>query len=568
MGRFGIRNYTGSWAEPVPGVRPLVGSDPWRVALVLAAIVGTVCLPRVVPWWGLTAIFVVPLVVCLLARVPVRHVLARVLAILPFGLLAVVFLPWSVAGPKVEWWGVTFGLAGLQQAGTISVKLLAVALWLSYLTAATPVAGLFAALRKLRVPGLLVDILESTVRYLSVLAQEARQMLLSCKVRAGKPEGKKGSGLSPRRLGRVLSRLSGLVAGLFLRTLKRSERCQSARESRHFGPEDDGGGGEGDYDPKNEVLVQGLSFSYPGMETRALTGVSLNIPRNTRIAILGANGAGKTTLLLHFNGVHLPQSGRVTVGGLAVEGANLSRVRRRVGMVFQNPDDQVFAATVYEDVRFGPDQAGHEEAEAARLAEEALRATGLWGHRDRAPFSLSQGERKRAAIAGVLAAGADILVFDEPMASLDPAGKDEIQVLLNDLHAAGKTLVVATHDVDFAAGWADGVVLMDRGQVVAVGAPSLLVDEAAMSVTGLALPLVSRPFERLRPLVKNRSLGLDRLPANVAEAFAWLKHHFVARQEKPGSVAPVMGQRSEAGREGAEDTDLNSERDEELQNVP
>jgi cobalt/nickel transport system ATP-binding protein len=198
-------------------------------------------------------------------------------------------------------------------------------------------------------------------------------------------------------------------------------------------------------------------------------------------------------------------------------------------MVFQNPDDQVFSATVLQDVRYGPEQAGHDEATCARLAEVALQSVGLWTLRDRAPFSLSQGQRKRAAIAGVLAAGSEILLFDEPMASLDPAGKDEIQVLLNDLHATGKTLVVATHDVDFAAAWADGVILMGGGQVVAMGAPDLLVNESVMTLAGLALPLVSRPFELLRPHLKHGDLGLKRLPASIAEAYSWLRYHFVEK---------------------------------------
>lgn len=544
MGRFGIRNYAENWSEPVAGARPLIPSDRVRTAATLATITAISALPTGAPLWLPAAGLVTALAVVVAARVPFREASKRIAAILPFGLIAIGFVPFTMEGLRLEFAGVTFSEAGLRLAAVVTVKLISIALLLSYLAATTPVPRLFAALRALHMPAALVDILESTVRYLGTLAGEARQMMLACRLRAAAPvEGAPTSRW--RRLRHHFSRLASLVAGLFLRTLKRSERCEAARASRELPP-------TGDvvaltHEPRHEILIEGLCHAYPGATENALSGVTLNIPRGKRIAILGANGAGKTTLLLHINGVLLAASGRVTVGGIEVSRSTLATIRRRVGMVFQNPDDQVFAPTVLQDVRYGPEQAGHDDATCERIAREALTAVGLWTLRDRAPFSLSQGQRKRAAIAGVLAAGSDILLFDEPMASLDPAGKDEIQVLLNDLHAEGKTLVVATHDVDFAAGWADGVILMGSGQVVAMGAPDLLVNEAVMTLAGFALPLVSRPFEQLRPCVKHERLGLERLPASVAEAFAWLHFHFV---EKPRKTAGKGLGREAGGRIG------------------
>lgn len=527
MGRFGIRTYAGNWAEPVAGVRPLLKKDKTRVSAAILAIVVTACVPGLSSFWLALPLLAIPLLVLAAARVPGSHTGVRVLAVVPFGFVAVLFTPWTMPEPREEVLGLSYSIPGLHFAVMVLAKLIAAALWLSYLTATTPVPRFLKVLRDLRVPGLLVDILEGTVRYLGVLAAEGKQMLLSCRLRATSTrEGNAGIFTILRRR---FARVGTLVAGLFLRTLRRAERCAEARASREL-PEDDDGAGAGSVtneDIKNEILVEGLSYRYPGATANALSGVTLNIPRGKRIAILGANGAGKTTLLLHLNGVLPVQSGRVLVGGLEVNPKHLRTIRGRVGMVFQNPDDQVFAATVFDDVRFGPEQAGHDEETCDRMARDALEAVGLWSQRESAPFSLSQGQRKRAAIAGVLAAGSNILLFDEPMASLDPAGKNEIQVLLNDLQAAGKTLVVATHDVDFAAAWADGVILMDSGQVMAVGSPALLVSETAMQVAGLALPLVSRPFEQLRPLLKRGGLGLDRLPVNTEEAFAWLKYHFV-----------------------------------------
>lgn len=529
MGRFGIRNYESGWNASVEGVRPLLRDDAARTTTTIGAIAATACLPvDANPWLGVAALLP-PAVVVLCARVPVQLVGARLLAVLPFGIFTVMFLPWVGEGPREPFYGISYRPEGLRLAGSASVKLLSAALWLSYLSATTPAFRLLAALHQLRVPGMVVDILGSTLSYLALLAGECRQMLLSCRLR--------GTGNASRKTvtGRF-SRLASLVAGLFLRTLKRGERCQTARASRELGggegPLENSGEGVAGKGMGEEILIEGLSYTYPGAEDCALRGVTLSIPRGRRIAILGANGAGKTTLLLHCNGGLQAQSGRIAVGGRLVERGTLSAIRRRVGMVFQNPDDQVFAPTVGEDVAYGPEQAGDDVGEVDRKCEEALRAVGLWSKRDRAPFSLSQGERKRAAIAGVLAAGAETLLFDEPMASLDPAGKDELQVILNDLHAEGRTLVAATHDVDFAAGWADGVVLMESGQVVAAGAVSLLADESAMSVAGLALPQVSRPFELLRPHLKGGGMQMGRLPVNVEEAYAWLREQFSGRRER------------------------------------
>lgn len=533
MGRFGLSSDAMLWSRPDSRVRPLISKDPLRVLFVFLAVFGTGLLPRQPVWWSVIPSLLVPLAFVALSRVEWKQVRDRVLAVVPFGFLAIMFLPWTGGGPHMHLWGLSFSRPGLLLAAGISVKLASIALWLAYLAGTTPVPRLLSALRVLRVPGPLVDILSATLRFLAVFSREVKTMLLSCRLRSSPmAESRVPWGL---RLRRTLSRLASLLAGLLIRVLKRSERCSQALAARTSGP-----GGAPAEEPGLGIEIQGLSFRYPGGKANALTGVSLAIPGRSRIAILGANGAGKTTLLLHLNGVHLPQSGRVSVGGIEVAGPHLARIRRLVGMVFQNPDDQVFAATVAEDVRYGPEQAGWDEETIEKVVSDSLKAVGLAAERETPPFSLSQGQRKRAAIAGVLACGAEVLVLDEPMASLDPAGKDEIHVLLNDLHAAGKTLVVATHDVDFAAGWADVVILMDRGQVVAVGGPGLLVNEAAMNVAGLSLPLVSRPFERLRPLVKSRDLGLERLPANIGEAFAWLKRHFAPDRATGTPGEPVV----------------------------
>lgn len=191
---------------------------------------------------------------------------------------------------------------------------------------------------------------------------------------------------------------------------------------------------------------------------------------------------------------------------------NISKIRFRVGVVFQNPDDQVFSPTVWEDVAFGPGNMGLSDEEIRQRSETALAAVGMRNEKNKAPHHLSYGQKKRVAIAGVLAMQPDIVILDEPMSYLDPKGKDEVAALLQALHFLGKTILVATHDVDFACEWADQVILMKEGEVIASGGTELLVDRQWIDAANLHFPRVARPFA-LVP-----GLKLDRLPKNEKEA--------------------------------------------------
>ncbi len=239
------------------------------------------------------------------------------------------------------------------------------------------------------------------------------------------------------------------------------------------------------------VDVENLAFAYPDGR-QVLFGVSLRVGPGERVALLGPNGAGKTTLALHLNGIlgAAPGggtgAGRVRIGGLAVARDTLAEVRRRVGIVFQDPDDQLFMPTVADDVAFGPQNLGlRGEALRARVGE-ALAAVGMAGHGDRPPHHLSFGQRRRVALATVLAMRPDVLVLDEPTSNLDPASRRELADILVGLDAA---VLMITHDLPYALQLCPRSVVMDAGRVVADGRTrDLLADRGLMAAHRLELP--------------------------------------------------------------------------------
>jgi cobalt/nickel transport system ATP-binding protein len=228
-----------------------------------------------------------------------------------------------------------------------------------------------------------------------------------------------------------------------------------------------------------------VRFAYPdGHE--ALHGVDLRIEHGQRVALLGPNGAGKTTLALHLNGIHKPDSGSVEIGGLEVVDVNLAEVRRRVGLVFQDANDQLFMPTVREDVAFGPANLGLRGDELDDRVAAALEAVDAAGLCDRAPHHLSGGERRRVALATVLAMRPDVLVLDEPTSGLDPAGRRDLVSVLRDLAI---TQLQITHDLPFALELCERAVVVSGGKVVADGSTAdILADEELLHAHRLELP--------------------------------------------------------------------------------
>lgn len=261
-----------------------------------------------------------------------------------------------------------------------------------------------------------------------------------------------------------------------------------------------------------------VRYAYPG-RPETLKGISLSLGRGRKSAILGPNGAGKTTLLLHCNGTLRPSGGAVLVNGRPVryDRESLRDVRRRVGLVFQHSDSQLFAPTVYQDVAFGPLNLGLPAEKVRERVSEALRAVGLSGYEGRVPHQLSEGEKKRAAIAGVLAMDPEIMILDEPTASLDPAGAAELIELLDELHTGGVTLVISTHDMELAMRWAEEVILIDRGEVIHQGAPAAILEQPGLMKRAhlVVPPLVELGLELRRRGILKAGCSLTDVPALV-----------------------------------------------------
>jgi cobalt/nickel transport system ATP-binding protein len=237
------------------------------------------------------------------------------------------------------------------------------------------------------------------------------------------------------------------------------------------------------------VETRNITYTYPNGPT-ALKGVSIRIAKGSKTALVGPNGAGKSTLMLMLNGMVRPASGEVLFDGkpLVYDGRSLRELRRRVGFVFQNPDVQIIAPTVEQDVAFGPANLGLPKVAVKKAVTDALGYVGLQGYEKRPPHHLSGGEKKRVAIAGILAMEPAVLVFDEPTNSLDPASSEEIMELLDELASGGRTVIISTHDVELAYRWADSAVLMDRGMVLARGPPEEVFSDHSLLKTARLKP--------------------------------------------------------------------------------
>ena len=439
--------------------------------------------------------------VLLLSRLPLTHVLVRLAIVLPFVAAVAVFIPFLPAhgiggGYNLGLGGLRVSHAGLLVFRNVLAKALLGAAAVILLTSTTPFPVLLQGLARLRVPRVLLMLLSFAYRYIFVLVDEAQRMK-----RARDSRCYSGQWLWQASI------VGRMIGTLFLRSYERGERVYLAMLARGYdgiGPSGHRAIGSSDgiqnaglklrngeapgakpaaksQEPAWAIEVTALSYAYPD-GSPALHELTFSIAKDERLALVGPNGAGKSTLLLHLNGIL--QSAAVKVAGLPVTRANLQAVRRKVGLVFQDPDDQLFCPTVFEDVAFGPRNLRLNAAEVEQRVRAALRGVGLEGFEQRGAFHLSVGQKKRAALATVLAMQPEILALDEPTSNLDRRGRRELIALLKRLSG---TQVIATHDLELAAEVCGRVIVLEQGRVVAHGDPrTVLSDQAFLLAHGLA----------------------------------------------------------------------------------
>ena len=275
--------------------------------------------------------------------------------------------------------------------------------------------------------------------------------------------------------------------------------------------------------PDRLLEFEDVAFRYPDGNV-GLDGCSLAIGKGSRNALIGANGAGKTTLFQHANGLLRPQSGAIRYAGqpLDYSRGGLHALRSAVGLVFQNPDQQLFSASVQEDVSFGPLNLGLDMDAVRQRVKSALRAVHMDDYADRPVHNLSFGQKKRVCIAGVLAMAPQLLILDEPMAGLDHAMRLELLAVFDHLHSQGITLLLATHDIDFAYRWADRIHVMANGQCSAAFDASAFPENAhVLAAAGLPVPGI---IELHRQLVAGGHLDSGTSPRSIGELTELIKH--------------------------------------------
>lgn len=259
-----------------------------------------------------------------------------------------------------------------------------------------------------------------------------------------------------------------------------------------------------------------LSYIYPD-GTTAIRGVDLRIERGEKIAFVGPNGSGKSTLFLLLNGTLRPSEGDVLFGDrpLRYDAHTLRETRRKVGIVFQNSDDQLFAPTVRQDVGFGPTNLGLPKDEVEERVKRSLEYVGIEKLKDRPPHHLSGGQKKRAAIAGVMAMDPEVMILDEPLSNLDPAGSEEVMEFLEELNDRGTTIIISTHDVDLAYRWSDRIYLLADGRILGQGRPEEIFGNSTLiSGSGLRQPLIMEVYDEIS---KRELAALGKRPRSVPE---------------------------------------------------
>lgn len=266
---------------------------------------------------------------------------------------------------------------------------------------------------------------------------------------------------------------------------------------------------------ESHLSVKNLSYTYPD-GTRALKNVNMEIFKGEKVAIMGPNGAGKSTLFSHFNGLTEPTSGYLELDGKKMEydKKTLLEIRQKVGIVFQDPNDQLFAPTVKEDVAFGPMNLGLSYEEVEKRVDEALTLVGMEKFKDKTPHHLSGGQQKRVAIAGIIAMKPEIMILDEPTAGLDPQGVDKVLDILNNLNKEGMTIVISSHDIEMVNGFAEKIFVLNEGKILASGDKNeIFSNKELLKEAHLKAPITTEILYQL----KEKGFDVDTTKININE---------------------------------------------------
>lgn len=254
---------------------------------------------------------------------------------------------------------------------------------------------------------------------------------------------------------------------------------------------------------QRKIEIDQLSYTYKN-GTHALKGLTLDIDLNKKTVIMGSNGCGKSTLLYHLNGLYMAQSGSIKICQQELTKQNADEIRKEIGLLFDNPDNQIFSPTVATDISFGPLNLRLAKEEIDKRVQKAMEDVRITHLAERSPYGLSLGQKKRCAIAGILAMEPKIILMDEPFSGLDPLSLQEFLDILNRLHENGVALIMSTHDVDTAYEWGENFIIMKDGKVLAEGGNEILCDEILMAQADLDVPSLAKIFKDNSAIPKTR----------------------------------------------------------------
>lgn len=417
--------------------------------------------------FGLALFLFYPMIVIPLAEIPYKVIFGRTLVTIPFvafaGISNIIFdrdRVVLISGVVITAGALSFCVLIVRTILSVSAVLI--------LVATTKFQDITRQLRVLHVPTFFIHLIEMIYRYVSVLLEEAFTMMTAYRLR------------NPRLKYPHIKHMGIFVGHLFLRSMDRAERIYSAMKCRGYG---------GKITKKKlmeerfdtMLKIENLTVKYPD-NTIAVNDFSISVENGEKVALVGANGAGKSTLMLAIEGI-LESTGKIQVGDLVLTKDNIVEIRQKAGMLFQNPDDQLFMATIYDDIAFGPRNMGMDEESVRYRVEDRLRLLGIEHLRDKTALKMSGGEKRMAALATVLAVKPSVMLLDEPTAFLDPKARRK---LINVLNSLPHTMLIATHDLAFAKEVCKWVVVMKNGAVFAQGScEKVLFDEMLMENGGL-----------------------------------------------------------------------------------